>query len=152
MQSSYPKLNFPPIELKIRKNSEDNNLSAWVSTRNCYLVLTPEEWVRRHAVSYLISHCGATPLQICEEYPVKITGQAQRADIVVIDKNCSPIILVECKAPNIAINQEVFAQAVRYNSVIKAKYIILTNGLKHYCYEYDGSNYAPIKEFPSLIQ
>lgn len=151
MLSSLPKLNLPPIELKIRRNEHDNSLSVWVATRKSYLVLTPEEWVRRHMVSYLTTHCGVEAEQICEEYPVKVTGQAQRADIVVINPQCKPSILVECKAPNIALDQEVFAQAARYNAVINARYMILTNGLKHFCFECSTQGeYSQLKEFPRL--
>ncbi|MFI3280399.1 MAG: type I restriction enzyme HsdR N-terminal domain-containing protein [Rikenellaceae bacterium] len=151
MQSAFTKLNFPPIELKTRKNSDNNTLSVWVPTRRCYLVLTPEEWVRRHVVSFLSTRCGAMPTQICEEYAVNITGQPQRADVVVVDSECKPIILVECKAACIAIDQAVFAQAVRYNSVVNARYIILTNGLKHFCFERsDDGSYVPLKTFPKL--
>ncbi|MFI3316791.1 MAG: type I restriction enzyme HsdR N-terminal domain-containing protein [Rikenellaceae bacterium] len=150
MQSAFTKLNFPSLELKTRRNCEDNTLSVWVATRRCYLVLTPEEWVRRHAVSYLTTHCGFQVQQICEEYPVKVTGQSQRADIVVVDTNCAPLILVECKAATVAIDQAVFDQAVRYNSSLNARYIILTNGLKHFCFERDGLNYKPLKDFPRL--
>ncbi len=149
MPQSFTKLNFPPIELKTRRN-EDGSLSVWAPIRRCYLVLTPEEWVRRHTVNFLITHSGITPQQICEEYQVKISGQPQRADIVVMDCCCTPIILVECKASHVNIDQEVFAQAVRYNSILKARYIILTNGLKHFCFEYDGTEYIPLKEFPKL--
>ncbi len=137
------------MKLKTRRN-DDGSFSVWAPIRKSYLVLTPEEWVRRHVVNYLIAVCGATAEQICEEYPVKISGQPQRADVVVIDHYCKPLILVECKASNIAIDQEVFAQAVRYNSVLEARYIILTNGLKHFCFEYNGQEYSPIKEFPRI--
>ncbi|MFI3332709.1 MAG: type I restriction enzyme HsdR N-terminal domain-containing protein [Rikenellaceae bacterium] len=148
--TSLPKLNFPPIELRSRRNCEDGSISVWVASRGCYLVLTPEEWVRRHIVGFLISNCGIEATQICEEYPIKITGQSQRADIVVIDNCCKPKILIECKAPSITIDKEVFAQAVRYNSALGAQYIILTNGLKHFCFEFIDGNYTPLMEFPSL--
>ncbi len=150
MTSPLVKLNFPPIELKTRRNSDDNGLSVWVATRRSYLLLTPEEWVRRHTVAYLVSHCGVEPQQICEEYGVKVTGQAQRADIVVVSPNGAPTILVECKAPSVAIDQGVFAQAVRYNAVLGARYVILTNGLKHYCYELNEGQYQPLHRFPHL--
>ncbi|MFI3286437.1 MAG: type I restriction enzyme HsdR N-terminal domain-containing protein [Rikenellaceae bacterium] len=136
--------------MKTRLNSDDNTLSVWVASRKVYLVLTPEEWVRRHTVNFLVTHCRVQPTQICEEYPVKITGQAQRADIVVVDTHCKPLILVECKAANIEVNQEVYAQALRYNSVLAAPYIILTNGMKHFCFELIGGNYIPLKDFPQL--
>ncbi len=150
MQSTLPKLNLPPIELKTRRNEEDNTLSVWVASRRCYLVLTPEEWVRRHMVSYLTQCCGVPQAQICEEYPVKVNGQPQRADIVVVDTAGAPAIVVECKAANIAIDQEVYRQAMRYNAVLGARYVVLTNGLKHYCYERCNGQYTPLNCFPHL--
>ncbi|MFR9503170.1 MAG: type I restriction enzyme HsdR N-terminal domain-containing protein [Rikenellaceae bacterium] len=129
---------------------EDNTLSVWVPMRKCYIVLTPEEWVRRHVVGYLTTTCGVEPTQICEEYPVKITSQAQRADIVVMDRSGKPAILVECKAANIPIDKEVFAQAVRYNSVVGARYVVLSNGLKHFCFEYSNGEYLPMNKFPQF--
>lgn len=134
MQSTYPNLNLPAIELKTRRNSDDNSISVWVATRRCYLRLTPEEWVRRHIVAYLISHCSVEPIEICEEYPVNVNGQPQRADVVVVNRNGEPQIVVECKAPNIAITKDVLSQAVRYNATLKARYIILSNGLQHFCF------------------
>ncbi len=150
MHPPFVKLNFPPIELKCRRNSEDETISVWVASRRCYLVLTPEEWVRRHTVNFLETHYQIEATQICEEFPAKISGQAQRADIVVVDQNGKALILVECKATNITIGQEVLDQAVRYNSVVGARYIILTNGLKHFCFERQGENYCALKEFPQL--
>lgn len=150
MQSAYPKLNFPPIKLKTCRNTTNNTLSVWVATRRCYLILTPEEWVRRHTVAFLTSHCKIEPTQICEEYLVKISGQPQRADIVVIGTNGLPSMLIECKAASVSIDQAVFDQAVRYNSVVGARYIVLTNGLKHFCYEHKENLYTPLQEFPQF--
>ncbi len=150
MQKSYPQLNFPSVELKTRRDGSSDTLSVWVPTRRCYLQLTPEEWVRRHVVTYLVAECGAEPEQICEEYPVNINGQAQRADIVVVDSFAKPYILVECKAPNIALNAEVYAQAVRYNAVVEAPYIIITNGVKHLCFCRTEQGYKAMNTFPHL--
>ncbi len=148
MQTNYPKLNFPPIRLKTRLNEVEKSISVWVASRKSYLVLTPEEWVRRHAVEYLTTHCGFEPTQICEEYPVALNGQAQRADVVVVGSDSKPLILVECKAATVTINSAVFDQAVRYNSVIGARYIILTNGIRHLCFELSESGYTPSGSFP----
>lgn len=144
MQQQYPKLNLPTIELKIRKSSEKERLLVWASTRKCYLVLTPEEWVRRHFVAYLVSGCGAQPEQICEEYPVMVNGLAQRADVVVMDSGVHPLMLVECKAPTVAIDAAVYAQAVRYNAIVGARYVVLTNGMKHLCFELTANGYKPM--------
>ncbi len=150
MQTDYPKLNFPSIKLKIKQNEGDKTISVWVPMRKKFLNLTPEEWVRRHTVSYLTTHCGVECEHICEEYPVAINGQAQRADIVVFNRKAKPWLLVECKAPTVAITREVFSQAIRYNSIIGAQYLILTNGLTHFCYELKDSHYTPLKSFPTL--
>ena len=123
--------------------------------RNIYVVLTPEEWVRRHLVEYLISHCGAQLRSIVEEYPVNINSMPQRADVVVMDSSATPLLLAECKATNINFNsketlQEVFLQLTRYNATIKARYIVLTNGLRHFCWENSPEGYKPLQNFPRL--
>jgi hypothetical protein len=73
---------------------------------------------------------------------------AQRADIVVVESNTKPFMVVECKEPNVKIDQTVLCQVVRYNSIIGARYIVLTNGIETYCYEDDGNQYRPIKALP----
>ena len=120
---------------------------VWDSLRRMWLVLTPEEWVRQHTIAWLVGEKGVPQLRISQEYPVNINGQHQRADIVVIDDFAKPYILVECKAPNIDINNEVVMQATRYNAVVQARYILLTNGIKLYCFEYADGKYRAIKKF-----
>jgi hypothetical protein len=80
---------------------------------------------------------------------------AQRADIVVMGSDGKPLLVAECKAPDIDFTNnntlhEVFLQASRYNAVIEARYIVLTNGLKHFCYELTPAGYVPLNQFPSL--
>ena len=71
-------------------------------------------------------------------------------EVVVVDDGAQPFVLCECKAPEIAIDRHVLAQAVRYNSVLKARYLILTNGLAHYCYELSDGNYRRCEHFPQF--
>ena len=146
--NSTPKLNFPPINL--RATRDKGRVMVFDNIRRMYVVLTPEEWVRRHLVDYLITHCHAPQLSIVEEYPVHINSTAQRADVVVMDNNAHPLALVECKAPDVKIDSAVFEQATRYNAVVKARYIILTNGMEHYCYEFSDEGYLPLNSFPHL--
>ena len=146
--NSTPKLNFPPINL--RATRDKGRIMVFDNIRRMYVVLTPEEWVRRHLVDYLITHCHAPQLSIVEEYPVNINSTAQRADVVVMDNNAHPLVLVECKAPDVKIDSAVFEQATRYNAVVKARYIILTNGMEHYCYEFSDKGYLPLNSFPHL--
>ena len=146
--NSTPKLNFPPINLRAMRDK--GRIMVFDNIRRMYVVLTPEEWVRRHLVDYLITHCHAPQLSIVEEYPVNINSTAQRADVVVMDNNAHPLALVECKAPDVKIDSAVFEQATRYNAVVKARYIILTNGMEHYCYEFSDKGYLPLNSFPHL--
>lgn len=144
----FPKLNFPAIRLRARRR--DGQVEVWDDLRGLYLVLTPEEWVRRHLVACLVSHCGAQPKRIVEEYAVQLNGQSQRADVVVVDDRAEPLLVAECKAPEIPIDERVFSQAVRYNSVLGARYVVLTNGLVHYCYECCDGRYVQLSGFPQL--
>ncbi len=143
-----PKLNFPSLNLRARHRGGE--VEVWNELRGIYTILTPEEWVRRHVVAYLISRCGADPMRIVEEYAVPLNGQPQRADVVVVDDDARPLALVECKAPDVRIDDTVMAQAVRYNSVLGARYIILTNGLTHYSFEMEGPQYRRMDSFPQL--
>ena len=146
----YPKLNYPPIHLRARRG-EAGRPEVFDKVRGKWLVLTPEEWVRRHVVEYMLTNCNLQPQQIIEEYPVEVNGMAQRADIVAIDSDGTPYIVVECKEPNIKIDAEVLAQVVRYNSILKGKYVVITNGITTYCYAHDeAGKYTPINHFPAL--
>ena len=144
--SGLPKLNFPAIRLRARRRGDA--VEVWDSLRETYLVLTPEEWVRQHLVAYLVTHCGVPPKRIVEEYAVALNGQAQRADVVVVDDAAEPLLVAECKAPGIPVGRQTLAQAVRYNSVLKARYVVLTNGLTHYCCELRDGEYVQLGAFP----
>lgn len=139
------KLIFPEISARLKE--VDGEKFIWDSIRQMWLLLTPEEWVRQHTIAWLIGNKGIPALRISQEYPVNINGQHQRADIVVIDERAKPYILVECKAPNIAIDDEVKIQAMRYNAIVKARYILLTNGRKFYCFEYADGKYRAVTNF-----
>ena len=120
----------------------------WDAVRGTFLVLTPEEWVRQHILGYLVNQLHISPQRISLEHPVDLNGMAQRADIVVFGKDAEPEILVECKAPDITISEATLAQAVRYNSVVKARYIMLSNGLETTIYAItDEGRYRLIKKF-----
>ncbi len=138
---ALPKLIFPKPSLKLR--DEGDSYAVLDKYRRRWLKLTPEEWVRRHVLSWLESR-GHSPLQIIQEYPIDLNGQPQRADIVVVDNSAKPLMLIECKAPQVAIDSSTLEQAVRYNSRLGAERVILTNGLSLKAYHYDGSHYTLI--------
>lgn len=126
-------------------------LHVWDVVRGRWLLLTPEEWVRRHVLGLLTDRAGVSPTSIVQEYPVEVNGQAQRADIVVFGASAKPLMLVECKAPGVAIDDATLAQAFRYNAVLGARHVMLTNGLSHFIYEVSPEGeYSRGNSFPRL--
>ena len=146
--SALPKLNFPAIRLRARRR--EGQVEVWDDLRGIYLVLTPEEWVRRHLIAYLVSHCGVLPKRVVQEYAVPVNGQPQRADVVVVGCAHAGTAAARAAAPCIPINSRTLAQAVRYNSVLGARFVILTNGLRHYCCEYRDGKYVQLSGFPDF--
>ena len=92
---ALPKLNFPAIRLRARRR--EGQVEVWDALRGIYLVLTPEEWVRRHLIAYLVSHCGVLPKRVVQEYAVPVNGQPQRADVVVVGDRAEPLVLANAR-------------------------------------------------------
>lgn len=146
--SELPKLNFPPIRPRARRRGRE--IDVWDSLRGMWLVLTPEEWVRQHLIGWIEAQ-GVPPRQIVQEWPVNLNGQPQRADVVVVDRQGKPQLLAECKAAGVKIDDAVLAQAVRYNSVVGAPRILLTNGRTHYLYRRTPTGYEVLRELPESL-
>ena len=142
-------LNLPPFDIKIKKENE--RIFVWDTLRKKYLVLTPEEWVRQHFINYLASEKGYPINLIANEYQIILNEQKKRCDSVVFDKNAQPLVIIEYKAPNIKITQEVFNQIARYNIILKVKYLIVSNGLEHYCckIDYDSQRFTYLEDIPT---
>lgn len=128
-----PKLNLPPAELKIKES--EGMTKVLDPYRKRYVKLTPEEYVRQMFLRYMTNQLNYPIGLTAVEHEVVINTLKQRADIVVYDREAKPLIIVECKAPHIEITQTVFNQALRYNTRLGVRYIVLTNGLNHYCAE-----------------
>ncbi len=144
-----PELNLPSTDLRI--TIKDDKELIFDSLRRKYVALTPEEWVRQNFVSFLINKKGFLAGLMNNEVSLVQNGIKRRCDTLVCDKFGAPLVIVEYKAPNIEITQKVFDQIVRYNYVFRAKYLIVSNGLNHYCccINYDEGNYSFLKEIPS---
>ncbi len=123
---------------------------VWDELRGRWLVLTPEEWVRRHLIAYLTRECGVPLHSVCQEYAVSVNGQPQRADVVVCDAQGRPLLLAECKEPTVELDSSVRDQAMRYNAVVGARYVILTNGVKLQGWERTPDGYRPLRRLPNL--
>ncbi len=129
------KLNFPSYSFRF-KNSE-NKVSIFDPIRKKFIILTPEEWVRQHVLEFLINEKKYPKSYINVEKLLKINDLKKRYDIVVFNPDGSIFLLVECKAPEIKINQTTFDQIARYNMVLKSNFLMLTNGLNHYFCQMD---------------
>jgi hypothetical protein len=123
------KLNLPQYKFKLKSN--ENKTLIFDKVRKKYFVLTPEEWVRQHYISFLIEEKKYPVSLIAIEKQLTINGLKKRSDILIFNTNGKPEIIVECKAPSVKITQETFDQIARYNLTLKANYLVVTNGLQH---------------------
>ena len=142
------KLNFP--EYQFRLSLKDEKHMIFDIVRKKMVRLTEEEWVRQHCIAYLINQkqCPASLLAVEKE--LSVNTMKKRTDIVVYNNVGLPLLIVECKAPNIKISEAVFEQAARYNLTLKVNYLMVTNGLQHYCcaINHQKQSYAFIEEIP----
>ncbi len=136
---ALPILNLPNYEPQIRV--VDRRRDIFDPVRRQFVRLTPEEWVRQHFLEYLSRSCGYPVALMAVEKGFQFQQMARRADIVVHDRRGRPFLMVECKAPGIPISQSTFDQVSRYNRVVKARFLIVTNGLKHYCWTVEDASY-----------
>ncbi len=144
------KLNFPVYSFRF-KNSE-NKVAIFDEIRKKFILLTPEEWVRQHTVQFLLQDKKFPKSYINVEKLIKINNLSKRYDVVVFQPNGDIFLLIECKAPEVPISQNTFDQIARYNLVLKAKYLMVTNGLNHYFCQMDFENekYNFLKEIPEF--
>ncbi|MBD5357121.1 MAG: type I restriction enzyme HsdR N-terminal domain-containing protein [Bacteroides sp.] len=141
-------LNLPSFDVKIRRG--DNILKIFDSLRKKYIDLTPEEFVRQHFVNWLIYHLHYPLSLMANEIGIDLNGTKRRCDTVVFNSDGTPLIIIEYKAPNIKITQKVFDQIVRYNMVLHARYLIVSNGIQHFCcmIDYLNNTYNFIPRIP----
>ena len=134
-------LNLPQYEINVTE-APDGQLQIFDRLRNKFVALTPEEWVRQHFVSYLITHKGYPAGLMANEVALTLNGTSRRSDTVVYTSDAKPLVIVEYKATNVKISQKTFDQIIRYNMVFQAPYIIVSNGLNHYCCHIDFENHS----------
>ena len=130
------KLSFPNYEFRLKKIDEKRFIFDEI--RKKYIELTAEEWVRQNCIKYLINEKKYKSQLIAVEKKIILNNLTKRFDIIAYNNNGDPNLLVECKAPNIAIRQETFDQILSYNRVINSKYLMITNGIIHYYCKIDN--------------
>ena len=131
-------LNLPAFEVKMKDEGAKKLIFDVI--RRKYVALTPEEWVRQHFVHYLIEQLGYPQELLANEVEVSLNGTSKRCDTVLYDRDLQARMIVEYKAADVNISQKVFNQIMRYNMVLRVQYLIVSNGLEHYCCKLDYSN------------
>lgn len=139
-----PKLNFrDTFDFKFKKDKD--KFFIYDVVRKSWFLLTPEEWVRQHWIHYYTISKGYSTSALITEKKLKVNGLTKRIDLL-ITKKTKPEILVECKAPSVKLTEKTFEQMARYNSVIGAEQIVLSNGLQHIFAEFKDGNYTFVKD------
>lgn len=147
----YPALNLPAYPLRMR--NQGAKTEVFDELRRKFVRLTPEEWVRQHLIHYLRLEKGYPKSLMSVEMPVLLFGMQKRSDVVVFDPNGKPLVIIECKAPQVAINQQVLDQAAAYNLPLQSVYFLLSNGLSHiFCrIDYQQKRYEFLPEIPAYF-
>ena len=118
--------------------------------RKKYVSLTPEEWVRQHFVWYLIEERGIPASWCVVESKLVFNSMTCRSDILVRNRQGEPAMVVECKAPSVKLSERVIGQVVKYNWTLKARYVVITNGLRHIAcsLDYESKSWSFLSEIP----
>ena len=143
-------LNLPTYSFNIK--FQEQRKYIFDSLRKKYVLLTPEEWVRQNFLKYLIEEKKYPASLISVEMEFKLNMLSKRCDAVIFDRKANPLLIVECKAASVKIDQSVFEQIARYNMKLKVNYLIVTNGLRHYCakIDFEKQSYLFLEDIPDF--
>ena len=133
--TSMLELNLPHTSIRLERKG--SRLYIWDHVRLRWIVLTPEEWVRQHFTHWMVESLGYPLARMGHEISLGQNGQQRRADAVFYDAQGKPLIIMEFKAPHIQLSQKTFDQITRYNMVLQVPYLIVSNGMQHYCCHID---------------
>lgn len=142
-------LNLPQFDTKI--TTRNGKIVIFDILRRRYVALTPEEWVRQHFVHFLINYKNYPQNLMANEIQIRLNGTKKRCDTVLYKRDLTAHMIIEYKAPGIEITKNVFEQITRYNMALHVNYLIVSNGLKHYCciVDYARNTYTFLKEIPA---
>ena len=145
-------INLPPYEIKLREQNGRRQIFDFL--RRLYVSLTPEEWVRQHFVHFLIEQKGYPKGLLANEVEQKIGDKKLRCDTLLYNKELRPRMIIEYKAPEIAITQRVFNQITVYNFLLHVDYLIVSNGRQHYCcrMDYEKGEYTFLQDIPHYTE
>ena len=118
------------------------------------MALTPEEWVRQHFVHWLVEQKGYPKGLLGNEVALKCGDKTLRCDSILYNKEAKPQMIIEYKAPTVAVTQRVFNQITAYNLLLHVDYLVVSNGVQHYCcqMDYEHQSYVFLNDIPSYSE
>jgi len=122
--------------------------------RKRFVKLTPEELVRQHLLRYLLEVKKFPASLIAVEKELLVAGIKKRTDVVVYSNQAEPLLIAECKSPDVLLSQSTFNQAARYNLSLSVSCFVLTNGLTHFCCRLNSAEkkYDFLEEIPEYSE
>ena len=146
--SNYTPLNLPPYAIKVSEKAGKQQIFDVL--RRKYVTLTPEEWVRQHFVHYLFEHKGYPQGLLANEVSLQVGDKPLRCDTLLYNRLLQPQMIIEYKAPTVALTQKVFDQITTYNLLLHVDYLAVSNGLQHICcrMDYENRSYVFLKDIP----
>ena len=141
-------LNLPSYPIKIKEKGEKQLIFDFL--RRKYVALTPEDWVRQHFVHFLVEHKGYPQALLANEVELKVGEKKLRCDTLLYNRDLKPRMIIEYKAPTIQLQQKTFDQISAYNLLLKVDYLVISNGLQHYCckMDYTQQRYSFLEQLP----
>ena len=142
------RLNLPPYNIRIRTSGGQNEIFDILRKR--YVALTPEEWVRQHFIHYLTEHMGYPEHLMQNEVELRCGQKRLRCDSMLYSRDGTPRMIIEYKAPSVSINSKVFDQIATYNILLHVEYLIVSNGINHYCcrMDYETGSFHFLESIP----
>ena len=122
--------------------------TIWDPLRKKDVALTPEERVRQWCIQVLARQYKVPMHMMMSEASLKLGGKSYRADIIAYDRSLQPVLVVECKRPEVEITAEVLDQAICYNMVLDVKFILITNGMRNYILKKDNERFVQVQTLP----
>ncbi|MDR1499520.1 MAG: type I restriction enzyme HsdR N-terminal domain-containing protein [Tannerellaceae bacterium] len=145
-------LNLPAFDAKLLER--DGRRMILDPLRRKYVALTPEEWVRQHFVNYLITKKQYPPDLLGNEVTLRLNATTKRCDTIVYNRFLLPLAIVEYKSPEVTINSAVFDQISRYNATLRVRFLLVSNGLSHFCcrIDYRTQTYTFLDNIPAYSE
>lgn len=137
---------FPPPQFKLR--TKEGKQYIFDNIRKAWLLLTEEEWVRQNMVAYFVSTLRYPQPSIAVEKKILVNGLTRRFDVLVYDRQLQPWMMVECKAPQVPLSEDVLQQLLRYNMAVPVTWMVITNGNQTIGWKKEAGSLALVSALP----